>query len=77
MVLNYKRGDLDWMLGGNLYLEVDKAVAQAAQKSCECSMSGDIQGCVGWGPGKVLSNPIYSVILGLPHISFHWNQNSD
>jgi len=65
------------MLEGNLYLEDGKAVAQAALKSCGCSIPGSIQGWVGWGSGKVLSNPSHSVILRLPYISFHWNQTND
>mgnify|MGYP001853173413 CR=1 FL=1 len=45
MVLNYKeRFRLEI-----LYLEGGEALAQAAQRGCGCSISGDVQSQVGWG----------------------------
>ena len=34
------------------YSEGGEALAQAAQRSCECPIPGGIQGQVGWGPGQ-------------------------
>ena len=35
-----------------LYPEGSEELAQAAQSSCGCPISGGIQGQVGWGPGQ-------------------------
>jgi len=37
---------------GNFHLESDEALAQVAQRSCGCPITGGTQGQVGWGPGQ-------------------------
>ena len=37
---------------------------QAAQRGCECSTPGGVQGEVGWGPGQ--PGPILNVEVGSP-----------
>jgi len=45
-----------------LYSEGGEALAQAAQRSCGCTITADIQVQIGWGPGQphlVSGNPAH------------------
>ena len=63
MALNWKREDLDQMLGRNLLLWGSWALEQVAQWGCGCPLPGSIQGQAGWGfeqPGLEGGVPAYS-----------------
>ena len=69
--LKEKRLSLDVMIFLNFilffYSEGSEAVAQAAQGSCECPISGDIQGQPAWcfeQRGLVGGVPVYSKGIG-------------
>jgi len=38
--------------GEVLYYESGEVLEQAAQRGCECSVPGGVQGRVRWGPGQ-------------------------
>jgi len=62
-----KEGRYRLEVGGNFLLR-RRAVAQAAQRSCGCPISGGAQGQVGWGPGQpelVGGNPAHAERLEL------------
>jgi len=40
------------MLGRNSLLRGRCGTGTAAQRSCGCPVTGDVQGHVGWGPGQ-------------------------
>jgi len=52
-ILNQRRIDLDYILGGNCSLRSDEALAQVALRSYRCPNCGGVEGQVGWGPGAV------------------------
>ena len=40
------------MSGKVFHRESGEVMEQAAQRGCRCSVSGGVQGQVGWGPGQ-------------------------
>ena len=48
MVFNWKRADLDQILGRILYSESGETLEQAAQRGCGCPLPGSIQDQAGW-----------------------------
>ena len=48
MVFNWKRADLDQILGRILYCEGGETLKQVAQRGCGCPLPGGIGGQAGW-----------------------------
>mgnify|MGYP001853258639 FL=1 len=51
-------------VGEFLYRANGEVLAQAAQRGCGCSIPGDVQGQVRWGPGQ--PGPVLNVEVGGP-----------
>ena len=51
-------------VSGKFFFQSGEVLQQAAQRSCECPISGGVQGQVGWGPGQPALVP--DLVVGSP-----------